>query len=183
MDKRDVDKTAFATYHELFEITKTPFELRNALATFHKATNVISSFLKRRFAIVYIEDTVIFSRLPEQPLSHTEEVVRLLMDARMALKLKNCHFLCKFINYLGLLTAPGQLQGARKTTEVIFALWYPTTVSLMRIFLGFSNFYKRFATEFVKIAALLKMRLKKVALLRFELNGTERELIDKLKRC
>lgn len=71
---------------------------------------------------MYNDDIIIFSMSPQQHLEHTEEVPRLLVDPCMTLKLKKCHFFCKFVDYLGHVIAPARLQVARETTEAIAAL-------------------------------------------------------------
>lgn len=89
-----------------------------------------------QLAIVHIDDVIIFSRTPQQHLEHTKEVLRLMKEASMTIKLKKCPFFCESIAYLGHVIAPGKLQVARKTTEATAARLYPTTVYQMRSFLG-----------------------------------------------
>lgn len=76
------------------------FGLNNAPATFQRAMDVILASVEWQFAIVYIDDIIILSRLPEQHLEHTEEVLRLMKKAGMTIKLKKCHFFCESIDYL-----------------------------------------------------------------------------------
>lgn len=144
MDDKDVDKTEFVTQHGLIRYTRMPFELKNVPATFQRAMDVIQASVKWQFGIVYIDDIIIISKLPQQYLKHTEKILRPLKKAGMTLKLKKCHFLCMSIDYLEHVIAPSKLQVARKTTEAIAALHYPATECQMRSILGLCNVHRRF---------------------------------------
>lgn len=97
MNVRDVIETAFVTHLELFCYSGTPFGLKSAPAMFQRAVIVILASVEGQFSAMYINITIIFPGSLEKHLAHTEEVLRLLMDAGMKLKLEKCYFLCRFI--------------------------------------------------------------------------------------
>lgn len=99
----------------------------------------------------------------------------------MTIKLKKCHFFRDSIEYLRHVIAPGKRMGARKTTEAIAALHYPTTVSQMGSFLRLCDVYILFVLRFAKIAAPLNQRLKNGEPQDLELNERKREAADNLK--
>lgn len=136
-------------------------------ATFQRAVDVILAAIKRKVAIVYIYDNIIFFKSAKQHLIHTEELLRLLLELGMTLKLKKWHFFCKSIVYLGNMIALGRLQVERIITETSLALRYPTKLIHMRPFLGLWNVYRCFAPEFAKIAAPVSMQIKKGEPLKF----------------
>lgn len=100
MDYRNINRTAFATHHGRLLYTVTSLALKNALAPFQKAIEVILAFLKWQSAILYIDKVVIFSNLLQQHFSHTEEFLILLMDESLTLEFRNCYFFCKSIGCL-----------------------------------------------------------------------------------
>ena len=53
------------------------------------------------FAIAYLDDIIIFSRAVEEHLSHIKQVLEKLQAAKPSMKLSNCHFFTKEIQYLG----------------------------------------------------------------------------------
>lgn len=63
--------------------------------------NKILAFVKRQCAIVYIEDFIVFSKSPEEHVTHIDGVLRVLMASGMTLKFKKCRFFFKEIDYLG----------------------------------------------------------------------------------
>lgn len=142
---------------------------------------VIFVSAKWQFTILFIDSIIIYSRSPHQHLEHIEEFLRLLKDAGMTSELKKCYFFCECIGYLSHVIAPGKLQVARKTTEAITAVRYPTTVSQMRSFLGLYSKYRRFVPGFAKLVALLNQRLKEGKPLHFELDEEERKAVNELE--
>lgn len=69
------------------------FGLHNAPGTFQRTVDVIQSKLKWQFALLYPNDTEVFSRRQEVPIDHVRLVPSLSNDAGGTLKLKMCKFL------------------------------------------------------------------------------------------
>ena len=57
--------------------------------------------MKWQYCLVYIEDTIIFSKSPDEHLEHLDNVISLLDEAGLSLKLKKCFFMKESIEYLG----------------------------------------------------------------------------------
>lgn len=77
-----------------------------APATFQRAVGAILASVKGKYVFLNIDKTIIFLKLPKQHPSDTDDVLRLLMEAGMTLKLKKCIFVCKSVEYLGHVAAP-----------------------------------------------------------------------------
>ena len=50
------------------------------------------------FAITYLDDIIIFSRMAEEHLSHIKQVFEKLQSAKLSMKFSKCHFLWKKYN-------------------------------------------------------------------------------------
>ena len=161
MDAATKDRSAFVSHHGMYQFVRMPFGLRNAPATFQRAIDFILADAKWQFAIVYIDDIIIFSRTPEEHLEHLDTVLGLLAKAGVTLKLNKCHFFREQIEYLGHIIAPGELRVANKTTENVKLLDPPTTKTEVRSFLGMCNVYRRFIKDFATIARPLTSLTKK----------------------
>lgn len=85
--ERDVYKAGFVTHHDLFRYSNMPFALKYAPKTFHRTMNVIFAFFKCQFGVARSDDLIIISRSPQQHLRHTEEVMRLMKEAGITVKL------------------------------------------------------------------------------------------------
>lgn len=140
--KKDIEKTAFVTHHGLLKYSRMPLGIKNVTKTFQRGMHVILALVKWHYAIVYINDIIVFSKSPKQHLQHIVEVLLLFCDVCTTIKLKNCFFLSKkTIDYLGHVITSGKQQVTQKITEVIERLQYRTIISELRSFLGFFNAY------------------------------------------
>ena len=100
MDDADKEKTAFVTHQGLFHFTRMPFGLRNAPATFQRAIDIILSSVKWQYCIVYIDDVIIFSKSIPDHFNHLNEVLTLLGDAGMSIRLNKSFFYIRKLNIL-----------------------------------------------------------------------------------
>lgn len=74
----DRDKTKFASHHGLFRFIRMPSGLKNVPGTFLRAMDVILSSGKWQFALVYLDDMVLFSRIPDEHIDHVQQILTLL---------------------------------------------------------------------------------------------------------
>ena len=79
------EKTAFVTHNGLYEFLVMPFGLTNSGASFQRLMGHILRGLEYRFALIYIDDIIIFSKSVEEHLAHLEEVFRRLREANVKL--------------------------------------------------------------------------------------------------
>lgn len=144
MNDKHLDKTAFVTHLGLFKYMRMPFRLENAPSTFQRAMDVIPTSVKGQYAIVEIDNIIIFPKTEDEHSKHIYEMLQVLKNAGRAIKLKKCFFYRKTIDYLGHVIALGRLQVVQKATVAIKMLQYPTTASVKRSFLGILNVFRRF---------------------------------------
>ena len=89
---------AFNSPFSKYEYVKVPFGLAQAPAYFQELMTEILKDLD--FAIAYLDDIIILSRMAEEHLSHIREVFEKLQAAKLSMKLSKCHF-SKEIQYVG----------------------------------------------------------------------------------
>lgn len=82
-----VDHLAFAAHDGLYKYIRMPLNFKNASATLRRAIDVLLASGKWQFALVDINDTIIFSSTPKGDPQHVEEVLKLLFNAEMTVKL------------------------------------------------------------------------------------------------
>ena len=88
MQKESQQKTAFSTHNGLYEFLTMPFGLVNSGASFQRLMGHILRGLEYRFALIYIDDIIIFSKFIDEHLVHLEDVFRRLRDANVKLNPK-----------------------------------------------------------------------------------------------
>ena len=69
-----------------------PFGLCNAPATFQRLMNKILRPILNRFALVYLDDIIIYSENFTSHVKHLDEVFRLIAAAGLKLKPEKCEF-------------------------------------------------------------------------------------------
>mgnify|MGYP003411260331 FL=1 len=157
----DKDKTAFVTHCGVHRFKRMPFGLCNAPATFQRALDMLLAKVKWNFALVYLDDVIIYSHSLKDHLVHVDYVLSLLRNAGISLKLQKCNFFQPRVDYLGHVVTPGKLSVAEKNIETIRQAKHPQNRTELRSFLGMCNVYRKFVPHFAKKAAPLTELLKK----------------------
>ena len=99
LDKSSIPKTAFTSPFGKYEYIKVPFGLTQAPAYFQEVmTGILKDF---NFAIAYLDNIIIFSRIAEEHLNHIKQDFEKLRNAHLSMKLSKCHFFTKEIQHLG----------------------------------------------------------------------------------
>lgn len=78
-----------------------PFGLKNAPGTFQRFMDGIISTVFCQYALVYLDDVIVYSGSSEQHLQHVSNVLQLSKYAEVTLKLKQCHLFNDNVDYLG----------------------------------------------------------------------------------
>lgn len=154
-------KTAFVTPDGQYEFNRMPFGLVNAPSVFQRTINKILKEAKIKYAIVYMDDILIPSKDFDEGLSRLEEVLQLLREGGLTLKLSKCHFFLDTVDFLGFdVSANGIRPGSRKS-EAVSKFPRPTNQHEVRQFLGLSGFFRRFIKGYAMITAPLTDLLRK----------------------
>jgi hypothetical protein len=149
----DCHKAAFRTNRGLFEPTVMFFGLTNSPATFQTMMNeLFHDLIVEGKVKVYMDDILIATATVDENRHVTVQVLQILQDANLYLKLEKCEFEKSEIEYLGLIISEGQ--AAMDPVKVDGVRSWPTPRKLrdVRAFLGFCNFYRRFILGYATIA-------------------------------
>ena len=150
LDKASIPKTAFNSLFGKFEYMKVPFGLAQAPAYFQELmTGILRDF---NFAIAYLDDIIIFSKTPQDHLSHIRMVFEKLKSANLSMKKSKYSFFSKEIQYLGHILSATGIRHLPGKTHAIQHMQPPTTPKQVRAFLGLVTYYRKFIKGFAKIA-------------------------------
>ena len=140
------------SHNGLYEFLVMPFGLTNSGASFQRLMGHILRGLEYRFALIYRDDIIIFSRSVEEHLVHLEEVFRRLRQANVKLNPKKCSFVKQKVEYLGHVVTPEGVSPNPGKVRVVQEFPTPTNLKELRNFLGLANYYRRFVKGFSHIA-------------------------------
>ena len=142
LDKSSIPKTAFNLPFGKYEYVKVPFRLVQAPAYFQELmTSILKDF---PFAIAYLDDIIIFSKTPQEHLSHIHMVFEKLKSANLSMKKSKCSFFSKEIQYLGHILSATSIWPLPSKTHTIQNMNPPTTPKQVRAFLVLVGYYRKF---------------------------------------
>lgn len=94
IDEGNQEKTALTSNCRPHLFMKMAFGLKNALATFQMAMNVIVASVRWLLAVIYLDDIAVFSQSPMGRIEQVQRVMRLLYEAGVTPKLNKCVTFC-----------------------------------------------------------------------------------------
>jgi len=157
-------KAAFTTNKGLFEPLVMFFGLTNSPATFQTMMNhLFRDQIAKGCVVVYMDDILIFSSTMEEHRRVVQEVLQIICDNRLYLKLEKCEFERPEIDYLGLKIAFDKIMMDPVKVQGVAEWPTPQNTTEVRSFLGFTNFYRRFIRDFSNVAKPLNTLLQKNA--------------------
>ena len=152
----DVPKTAINTPFGHFQFRVMGFGLTNAPATFQSMMNAILQPYLRKCVVVFLDDILIFSKSLDNHVEDVCAVLQTLRDNQLYCKSSKCEFAVPEIVFLGhkidgqrLSPDPAKLDAVRNWPA-------PTSVTEVRQFLGFSNYFRRFISHYSSMSAPLE---------------------------
>jgi len=125
-----------------------PFGLSNTLVTFQAYINKSLVGLLDHFVVVYLDDILIYSKDLEQYHEHVQQVLARLRKYKLYAKLSKCEFDIQEVEFLGFIVS---LDGVRADPKRIRSITkWPELESFyeIQVFLGFTNFYRRFVHRY-----------------------------------
>ncbi len=156
-------KTAFRTHYGQYEYLVMPFGLTNAPAVFQRLMQEVLRKEIGEFAVVYLDDILIYSKTEEEHIQHVSTILERLQNNGLYAKLEKCEFHVKETLFLGVILSPDGLQMDPAKVEAVQSWEAPKTVKGLQRFIGFTNFYRKFIPGFSKLmqplTALLKGRV------------------------
>ena len=161
MAKESRKYTAFMTHKGHFQFKRMSFGLTNAPAWFQRfMMKVLQPFLNK-FAMVYLDDIVVFSKTKEEHREHLRLVFQALEDYNLKVSAEKCFLFQDKIKILGFYASKDGITSDPEKVEAIKAMASPNNVKQVRRFLGMTGYYRRLIDDYGKISGpLMKLNRK-----------------------
>jgi len=136
------------------------FGLTNAPAHFMYLMNSVFMPELDKFVVVFVDDILIYSK-NEEHAEHLRIVLQRLREHKLYAKFSKCDFWLKEIQFLGHIISEAGISVDPSKIQDVLNWKTPESVSEIRSFLGLAGYYRRFVSDFSKIARPLTELLKK----------------------
>ncbi|GJQ86387.1 hypothetical protein Trydic_g8477, partial [Trypoxylus dichotomus] len=179
MDPEDASKTAFSVPTGHYQFQRMPFGLRNAPSTFQRLMNTVPAGIQNSRCFVYLDDIVVYGADLQTHNSRLKEVFDRLAMYNFKIQPDKCEFLRKEVMYLGHLITENGVKPDPSKVEAVQQYPQPKSQNDIRSFLGLAGYYRRFISDFSKIAQPLTKLLKKGQA--FQWTSAQEEAFESLK--
>ena len=156
-----ISKTTFRSRYGHYEFIVMSFGLTNALAAFMELMNMVFKNFLDIYAIVFIDDILVYSKAEAEHEEHLHQVFETLRANRLYAKFSKCEFWMKQVSFLGHVVSSEGLSVDPAKIEVVTNWPRPSTISEVRSFLGLVGYYRRFVEGFSHIASPLTQLSRK----------------------
>ena len=136
----------------VYEFLRMLYRLCNTPATFQRLMQNCLGELNLTYALIYLDDVIVFSRTEEEHLHHLQVVFGRFLEHGLKLKLSKCHFLQDEITFLGHEISADGMRPDTANLKVIAEMAPPKTYTEIRHFTGMTGFFQWFIKGYSKIA-------------------------------
>ncbi|TFY52000.1 hypothetical protein EVJ58_g10260 [Rhodofomes roseus] len=161
MAEQDKEKTAFRTHRGLHQFRRMPFGFRNGPSVFQRVMQDILAPFLWVFALVYIDDIVVYSNTLEEHIEHLDRVFGSVEQAGLTLSPGKCHLGYQSLLLLGQKVSRLGISTHKEKVDAIIDLAEPRNVKELQTFLGMMVYFSSYVPFYAWIAAPLFQLLKK----------------------
>ena len=153
--------TAFRSHRGLFEFNRLPFGFRNGPAVFQRVMQSVLAPFLWIYALVYIDDIVVFSKTFKEHLIHLDNVLKAITASGITLSPPKCFLGFESLLLLGQKVSRLGLSTHKEKVDAIVQLEVPKNVPTLQTFLGMMTYFSSYIPFYAWVAAPLFTLLKK----------------------
>ena len=157
-----------------------PFGLTNTPAAFIDLMYRVFQPYLDQFAMVFVDDILIYSQLEWEHEYHLRIVLQLLRDHQLYAKFSKCEFWLTEVRFLGHVVSTSGVPVDPEKVEAVMSWERLKSVFEIRSFLGLAWYYRRFIEDFSRLAAPM-IRLTQTEV-KFDWGDRCQEAFQELKR-
>ena len=135
----------------VYEFLRMLYGLCNTLATFQRLMQNCLGKLNLTYALIYLDDVIVFSRTKEEHLHHLRVVFSQFLEHGLKLKPSKCHFLQDEITFLGHEISADGMKPGRANLKAIAEMAPPKMYTEIWRFTGMTEFFQRFIKGYSRV--------------------------------
>ena len=135
-----------------YEFLCMPYGLCNTPAMFQHLMQNCLGELNLTYALIYLDDVIVYSKTEEEHLVHLHAVLERFMEQGLKLKPSKCNFFHTEISYLGHKVSAARMEPGTEGLKGIAEIAPPTMYTQVRKFLGTMGYFRRFIKGYARIA-------------------------------
>ena len=139
----------------VYKFLRMPYGLCNAPATFQRLMQNCLGELNLTYALIYLDDVIVFSWTEEEHLHRLRVVFARFLEHGLKLKPSKCHFLQDEITFLGHEISAEGIKPGTANLKAIAKMALPKTYTEIQCFTGMTGFFRWFIKGYSKIAKSL----------------------------
>ena len=161
MDEESRQYTAFTVGSMgVYEFLRMPYGLCNAPATFQHLMQNCLGELNLTYALIYLDDVIVYSKTEEEHLVRLRTVLERFMEHGLKLKPSKCNFFRTKISYQGHKVSAAGMEPGTDGLKGIVEIAPPATYTQVQNFLGATGYFRRFIKGYTRIAKPLNNLLQ-----------------------
>ena len=142
LDEESKPYTVINTHRGLFAYNRLSYGITSAPGNFQRAMEGLLKGLPGVFC--YLDDVLISASDENQHSKRLRQVLTIMQDVGLRLRIEKCFIGVKKVSYLGYLIDKDGLHPTDEKIEAIKNAPVPTNVSQLKAYLGLLSFYRRF---------------------------------------
>ena len=188
MSEKSRQYTAFTVASlGLYEFLWMLYGLCNAPTTFQRLMQNCLGELNLTYALVYLDDVIMYSKMEEDHLRQLQAVFERFHEHGLKLKPSKCSFVRKQITFLGHEVSANGMMPSNLNLKGIAEMALPANYTEVRRFLRMTGFFRRFIKNYTRIAKplnhILEGEASKLKSEAITLPPDALDVFKKLKMC
>ena len=135
----------------VYEFLRMPYGLCNTPAMFQRLMQNCLGELNLTYALVYLEDVIVYSKTEEDHLHRLQAVFEHFHEHGLKLKPSKCSFLHRQITFLGHEISTDGMKSSTLNLKGIAEMAPPANYTEVWCFLGMTGFFQRFIKNYARI--------------------------------